>query len=174
MKQTGNPENVIPMELEEIIKTFVAQSEQEGKLADLEKLKNLNMKLHGIIPEWYIKVISTIPICDILLNWQKFEYSDEFDGIEEIQILDESLLEEINCESYPGIYLTPSKYFVFGYGASWAGNCFAFPITESNDPPVYEVWHDVAQNSDEILKAIIMKNNSLKAKAVNKQNYSSK
>lgn len=142
------------MSLSSKITAFIAKSDQQGERADPQKLQRLNQKMGGIIPKWYIEAITTHPFCNLQLGWQKFEPEDDFDGIEDVQILNTDLLEEINCDSYPGIYLLPANYLVIGYGASWAGNCFVIPTDHSDDPPIYEVWHDEAHSTEELVTAI--------------------
>ena len=142
------------MTLLEAAKSALERSSTEGKTASVGSLNDLNAKLGGLIPNWYFELITTLPICNLELGWQRSEPEDDFDGIEGVQILDVDLLDEINCDSYPGIYLTPARYLVIGYGSSWAGNCFVIPTDQGEDPPLYEVWHDVAQNTEDLIRAI--------------------
>ncbi|MBB1418946.1 MULTISPECIES: hypothetical protein [Pseudoalteromonas] len=63
-------------------------------------------------------------------------------------------MEEVNCDSYSGMYLLPANYLVIGYGADWADNCFVIPTDQSDDPPLYEVLHDVALSTEELVSTI--------------------
>ena len=98
--------------------------------------------------------MSIHPLSGLEVGWLAYPEENGEDSIEWVQLLDLPLLSEINLESYPGILLNPLGYFIFGYASTWAGNCFAFSPAEGNDPPVYEIWHDSAQDEKGMEKAI--------------------
>ena len=142
----------VKMTLEESVQNLTKV--KQGVVVSKPQLEALNEKLNGLIPKWYSDILEQFPIADLILGWQLHEPEQDFDGIEEIQILNINLLEELNTDSYPGIYLKPLNFLIIGYGASWAGNCFAIPTNNSDDPPLYEVWHDIGHSSQEIKEAI--------------------
>ncbi|MDJ0595912.1 MAG: hypothetical protein QNJ72_39010 [Pleurocapsa sp. MO_226.B13] len=132
------------------IEDFLSKKEEKGNIIPKENLIELNGKLNDIIPNWYIEMFSKYPLAGLEVAWQAYPDEEGDDSIEWVQLLDFNLLTEINLESYPGIYLFPNGYFSFGYGSSWAGNCFVFNHAESDDPAVYEVWCDAAQSISEM------------------------
>ncbi len=140
--------------LQKSVLQFLESGKAEGALQDRAELLVLNERLDGLIPSWYIDLLATIPIAGLHLGWQAFPPNDDFNGIEEITMLDLPLLAECNLESFPGVHLWVNGYFTFGYGASWAGNCFIFKPDEGPNPPVYEVWHDAAHDPQAMLVAI--------------------
>lgn len=144
--------------IKESIGKFIEKNDEAGKVLERDDLEALNSKLDRLIPEWYIDIVTTMPLSGLNIGWQAFPPEDDFDGVEEITLLDTSLLNECNLESYPGKHLLKIGYFSFGYGSNWAGNCFAFNPMDGSNPPVYEVWHDAAQNPEEMLAAIKERN----------------
>ncbi|WP_419812915.1 hypothetical protein [Bacterioplanoides sp.] len=140
--------------IKESIKKFLEKSDEVGQVLNKDGLESLNSKLDGLIPEWYIEIVCSMPLAGLNVGWQAFPPEDDFNGVEEITILDTSLLNDCNIESYPGKYLLKIGYFTFGYGSNWSRNCFVFNPLEGSNPPVYEVWHDVAQSPKDMLLAI--------------------
>lgn len=140
--------------IKESVSNFLEKSEEVGRVLVRADLDALNQKLDGLIPDWFIEIVTTLPVSGVNIRWQAFPPDDDFDGIEEITLLDTSLLNECNLESYPGKYLWINGYFTFGYGANWAGNCFAFNPDEGSNPPIYEIWHDAAHDPEGMLVAI--------------------
>ncbi len=138
----------------ESINSYLLRSRKSGTRINKKILESLNSKLNGLIPDWYTEAVTQLPVSGIEVGWLAFPDEKEFDGVEWVTILDANLLSECNLRSYLGNLLRPIGYFSFGYGSSWAGNCFAFNPEEGNDPPVYEIWHDAASNSNEMIKAI--------------------
>ena len=116
-------------------------------------MATLRAALGGKIPDWYVSLLSKLPISGIEVGWQAFPPEEDFDGIEWLEILDAPLIKEINLDGYPGQILFELGYFCFGYGSTWAGNCFAVNCQEE-DPAVYEVWHDAARDKQKMEKAI--------------------
>ena len=47
------------------------------------------------------------------------------------------------------MYLFPHGYIALGCGVEWAGNILVM-ATNSEDPPLYEVWHDVSHDPVEL------------------------
>ncbi len=143
------------------IKSFMTATNKKGVIIDKDMLDSLNSEISNVIPEWFKELITKTPIANLEIGWQAFDPDDKFDGVEWITILDINLLKEINLNSYPGNLIYPLGYFTFGYGSSWAGNCFIIKTDEGFDPPVYEIWHDVAHDI-ESMKIEIEENNALR------------
>lgn len=136
-----------------IVNQFISNSNATGEKLERDELDKLNAELLGVIPNWYVDLISNNPLSGMEIGWQSSQPEDDYDGIEWIQILDIPLLKEINSEGRPGEFLSKLGYFIFGYGSAWGGNAFAFS-SSAEDNKIYEVWHDTAQNIDEMVVAI--------------------
>ena len=137
---------------EEVFK-FLQATNQNGSCMSHKELLSVNSAINNVMPNWYIDFASSVPISGIEIDWQAYEPEEDFDGIETIQIVDEAMLKELNIDCYPGCYLNQMGYFVFGYGATNAGNCFAFHNDSKVDPGIYEVWHDAAHSIKELKEA---------------------
>lgn len=113
-----------------------------GKIIDLETLSNLNDRLNNHLPLWFIELLSSYPIVGIDLEFL-FEDSDEDDSTT-ILIAD---MDDIYCETvdcYPGIAIKELGYFCFGTDSSGGGNPFFIQNNRGDNPPVYQVYHDVS------------------------------
>ena len=52
------------------------------------------------------------------------------------------------------MYLFPRGYVALGCGIEWAGDILVMATT-SDDPPLYQVWHDVSHDPAELEQAVL-------------------
>ncbi|WP_419180551.1 SMI1/KNR4 family protein [Bacillus salipaludis] len=62
---------------------------------------------------------------------------------------------------YPGITLLDKGYLCIGYDALGTGDQIYISLDEGENPPVYQIYHDVSEQPDEILSAKRLIANSL-------------
>lgn len=125
-----------------------------GVIQNSEAISDLKREIGPVFLAGYASLLQSLPLAGAELLLQLYPQEDDFDGTEEICFADVPLLLELNKECYPGIYLNPNNFFVFAYGGSGAGNCFAFNVMDQSDPAVYEVWHDAAHSVEGMAKAL--------------------
>nr|WP_159063635.1 hypothetical protein [Thaumasiovibrio occultus] len=129
-------------------------AQKEGSCLSRESLSCVNSQLGGVLPQWYLTLVATLPIVGVELAWLAYPDEEGEDQLEWFEFADADLLVELNLATYPGELLRQLGYVVFAFGVNNAGNCYAFSITDGDDPAVYEVWHDAAQTIEEMKVAL--------------------
>lgn len=54
-------------------------------------------------------------------------------------------------EAYPGIPLLQAAYLCVAGCSHGTGDQYFIPMTEGEDPPLYNIYHDVGEEAEEIL-----------------------
>jgi hypothetical protein len=117
-----------------------------GKLVDLAVLATLNAEMNGQIPAWFIELLATVPLSGLELDWIA---ENGIDGT--IGWSDARNLRSESVECYPGLAILERGYINVGSDPSGSGDSFFIPTDQGDDPPVYQIYHDVSDQADEIL-----------------------
>ncbi|MBM7656541.1 hypothetical protein [Neobacillus cucumis] len=97
-----------------------------------------------------------MPLINIEIGWQASESDDDYDGIEYVQILEPIQMIEESFDYYPGIPIIEKGYVCIGGDPSGSGDPY-FVNFKTNNPPVYQIYHDSGDEADEILKNGVVK-----------------
>lgn len=116
-----------------------------GSIADSAELQRINQDLSGKLPDWYAELISTFPLCGLDLGWQ-----DEGDISWMIWSSPEQLRSE-SLEAYPGLAILERGFINVALCAHGSGDPYFIPTDKGDNPPLYQVYHDVSDKPDEII-----------------------
>jgi hypothetical protein len=116
-----------------------------GSMADADELQQVNQDLGGKLPHWYAELVLTFPLCSLNLGWQ-----DEDDISWMIWSTPEQLRSE-SLEAYPGLAILERGYINVALCAHGSADPYFIPTDKGNNPPIYQVYHDVSDKPDEIL-----------------------
>lgn len=119
-----------------------------GKLADKDEIIEVNEKLGGLIPDWYIDLITSYPICAMELQWQAYPEEDDFDGRSSIFWSRPSEILKESTELYPGIGLLNDGYFNVACDNDGLGDPYFINAKGGNNPPFYEVYHEKVKDPE--------------------------
>ena len=115
-----------------------------GKSDDRSALQALNDEMGGRLPAWYVELLTMFPLCGLELGWR-----DE-DQVDWMLWNDHRGIRSESVECYPGLPILSRGYVNVASDAGGSGDPY-FISTDSNDPPVYRVYHDVSDQADQIL-----------------------
>ena len=120
-------------------------SGQRGTCADAAELAALNEEMSERIPEWYVALLLSVPLCGLELKWlaEGIDGAIAWCGVKGIR--GESL------ECYLGIAILESGFINVGSDPYGSGDSYFMPTDQGDDPPVFQVYHDVSDQADEIL-----------------------
>ncbi len=145
----------IPAAILEAVEGLMARLDRGGEQVDREVLERLKSAPGARVPDWLIDLLVEFPLAGVQIG---VRVTDSFAGFSDQPVMfelgDASLIEELNTESYPGMYLFPRGYVALGCGVEWAGDVLVMATT-SDDPPVYQVWHDVSDDPEELERAVL-------------------
>jgi hypothetical protein len=120
----------------------------EGHLLTVEDLNRLNSQLGNILPEWYMELFSTYPLSAMHLGYPQYEPEDDFDGYVQCEMATpQNIYDEMEL-CYPGIAIKGLGYFCFAVGMSGVGDQYFTTSKKGDNPPVYQVYHDVSEDGE--------------------------
>lgn len=132
--------------------TMLRKIKKHGVNLNRKELEDLSHK--SSIPNWIIELFSSYPLAGLQVG---AKVTDSFGGLKDepvlFEIVNANLMHELNTESYPGMYLFSKGYLTIGIGVESMGDVLVID-TKLEDPKVYQVWHDVSHDPDELEKAI--------------------
>jgi hypothetical protein len=110
-----------------------------GSLADASELAALNREMGGRMPDWLVELLTSVPLCGLSIGLEtaEDEYSLLWNGVRGMR--SESL------ESYPGIAVLTRGYVSVASDGTGGGDPFFIAADDGNDPPLYQVYHDVGE-----------------------------
>ena len=122
-----------------------------GSVEDAAEWKRLNADLGGIIPDWYITLMTSVPLSGMEFGRQAFEPEPGDDGVLWLWWMDANSIRSEMLEAYPGIPLLQAAYLCVAGCSHGTGDQYFIPTTEGDNPPLYSIYHDVGEEAEEIL-----------------------
>ena len=119
---------------------------QRGRCEDFQAMVSLNRDMQERLPDWFVELCVNVPLSGLELSWTAGELEGTLEWADAKGIRSESL------ECYPGIAILERGYINVGSDLVGSGDSFFIPTGEGQDPPVYQVYHDVSDQADEILE----------------------
>jgi hypothetical protein len=124
---------------------------QQGTTADQQLLEALIRNAKGHIPLWYAELISTVPLCGLELGWQAQEPTHDYHAIEWMQWSDPRNVRSESIEYYPALAILEHGYVNVASDPGGSGNPYLIAAHQGEDPPLYQVYHDVSDQGPEII-----------------------
>jgi hypothetical protein len=119
-----------------------------GRAETRDDLDAFNAECGGIIPDWYCDILHRFPICGVELEWPDPSDPDEFAGIEWMDI--RNMRSEM-LECYPGIAIRDRGYICVAGCTLGSGDQYYICNADGDNPPLYQIYHDVSDAADEII-----------------------
>lgn len=132
---------------------LVARAEANGhagSVDDAEEWERLNSDLGGIIPGWYIELMTSVPMIGLNFGWQSSEAQSEDDGISWVEWFDAANVRLEMLELHPGVSLLVRGYVCVA-GSNGTGNQYFVSVHDGDDPPLYQIDHETDEVADDIL-----------------------
>lgn len=137
------------------VSEFVSRAQSvgsAGKIISLIEFTELNRKLTNSLPDWFIALYSTFPLSGCQLDYPQYEPEGDFDGHTTIELVTlQNIYEEMEL-CYPGIAIKDLGYFWIGVEAAGSGDQYFTTSRQGDNPPVFQVFHDVSDEGEEIEK----------------------
>jgi hypothetical protein len=114
-------------------------------------MNQLQDRLGRILPDWFLEMFSLYAISGAYID-----FPSEPDDIS-MQIAKPDDIFDETSESYPGLAIKDLGYVCFGTDPTGGGNPFFIPYNKGSNPPVFQVYHDVSDQGEEIEKEGMVK-----------------
>jgi hypothetical protein len=148
----GAEEFCMNQALSDAAANLVARAEtegQRGRLADAESLERLSRDAGERIPEWYVDLLLKYPFCGLELGWQ-FEEA-EVDDIAWMMWSDANGIRSESLKCYPGMAILEKGWINVASDPMGGGDPYFIPTDKGDDPPVFQVYHDVSDDAEVII-----------------------
>lgn len=113
--------------------------------------RKLNADLGGSIPDWYIELVTSVPLSGLELGWQTSEPEKDDDGVSWMEWLDAPNVRAEMLGLYPGIALAGHGYLCVAGCSHGSGDQYFIATDRGDDPPLYTILHDAGNEASEII-----------------------
>jgi hypothetical protein len=122
-----------------------------GERTTLEAMKALNKDMVERIPAWYVELLVNFPLAGLEIGWQADEPDDEDDGTAWVEWCDAAGMRSESLECYPGLAILEKGWINVASDAMSGGDPYFIPTDKGDDPPIFQVYHDVSDKAEVIL-----------------------
>ena len=122
-----------------------------GRQATQEEINQLVTAFGDKLPSWYIHMLRELPLIGLEVGWQADEPEDDYDGIQYVDIFKPEQMIDESLEAYPGIPILEKGYVCIGGDPTGSGDPYFINFSSEN-APVYQIYHDVGDTAEDILK----------------------
>ena len=121
-----------------------------GKIVELAEMVELQTKLTNPLPHWYAELLSTYPLAGLYLDHPLYKAEDDDDGYISLKIATPRDIYSETEECYPGLAIRDLGYACFAIDPIGSGDPYFIKVADGDNPPVYQVYHDVGNTGTEI------------------------
>jgi hypothetical protein len=122
-----------------------------GKTIARDDMDQLVADTGGRIPPWLADLLVSTPLSGLELGWQACEPEADFDGVRWLELSDARDIRSESVECYPGFAILDRGFISIASCTHGSGDPYFISVDEGDDPPVYQVYHDVGEQPGEIL-----------------------
>ena len=116
-----------------------------------QEFNELSPELLEKLPHWYIEMLTNYPLAYQVISIP--HVNPEFKGdYHVVEIAGPQELEDETLDGHPGCAIFELGYICIGQDADGMGNPFFISVHEGENPPVYQIAHDVGKTGQEILE----------------------
>lgn len=119
-----------------------------GRLADPAQMASLVRDTGDILPDWYVELLTTIPLCDLEIGWPAFAPRPGDEGILWMYLSNPETLRAEMLECYPGMALVKRGYVNLASDTEGSGDPYFFPTDRGDDPPVFRFGQEAGKDPD--------------------------
>ena len=131
--------------VEQAVKTYLGKVSHPGKKIGKIEMLGLQLRLAVRLPGWYAKLLSTYPLAGAYLDYPVYEADDEYDGYTSLRLARSSDIYSETEKCYPGLAIRKLGYACLATDPTGGGDPYFMKVSEGDNPPVYQVYHDVSE-----------------------------
>lgn len=142
------------MQLRDAAESLVSRATacgMRGRTLTSAEIETLSRALKGVYPLWLSDLLVSFPLCGLELGWQAYPPESDYDGIEWLEWSDAVGVISESLECYPGLAILPAGFVNIASCSGGSGDPYFVSIHEGEDPPLYQVYHDVSDRAEVIL-----------------------
>ena len=133
--------------LQEAIIVYLANAngaDHSGKIVSPGEMQELQSQLTVPLPNWYGELLLRYPLAGAHLEYPRWDPEDGYDGYEPLQLATTKNVYNETEQCYPGLAIRELGYVCLAIDLTGGGDPYFIKVTEGDNPPVYQVYHDVS------------------------------
>ena len=137
-------------EIQDFLKRISSSEMNFGEEVPEEDFDELSAELLEKLPFWQKEMLVKYPLANQVLSIPHI--NPEFEGVYHmIELIGPEEIEGETLECYPGCAIFEFGYICIGQDGEGMGNSYFISIKEGDNPPVYQIEHDISENGEELL-----------------------
>lgn len=120
----------------------------QGPHVDEQEWHALNGEMGQKIPAWFIELFTKYQLSDVNLEIVDQE-DEEMEYV--LEFVHPDLMKEESLEAFPGCAILDHGYICIAADPTGGGDPYFINTLEGDNPAVYQVYHDVSDQGEEIL-----------------------
>jgi hypothetical protein len=136
--------------VKQAVESYLAKATDTGRRVSHTEIKELQARLTIPLPDWYVELLSTYPLAGLDLDFPLYEAEGDEDGYFPIEIATPQNIISETEECYPGLAIRELGYACLAIDPTGGGDPYFIKVAEGDNPPVYQVYHDVSDVGTEI------------------------
>ena len=140
--------------LKKAVIELVERAKKAGRSGQLTDAKTMNKLVNDMgekIPAWYVELVVNFPLCGLEIAWQSDEPTEGYDGIAWMEWSDPNGIRSESLDCFPGRAIPEKGWINVASDLMGGGDPYFLPTDKGDNPPVYQVYHDVSDKADVIL-----------------------
>jgi hypothetical protein len=142
--------DVVRQAAEELVRRAHA-SGHIGATVERDDMDRLVADTGGRMPRWLADLFVSTPLSGLELGWQAYQPRADFDGVMRLKLSDARNIRSESLECYPGRAILDRGFINIASCTEGSGDPYFISADEGDDPPVYQVYHDVSDQPDTIM-----------------------
>lgn len=143
--------------VEQAVKTYLGKVSYPGKKIGKIEMLGLQLRLAVRLPGWYVKLLSKYPLAGAYLDYPVYEADDLSDGYQPLRLARARDIYSGTEKCYPGFAIRKLGYACLAIDPKGSGNPYFMKISEGDNPPIYQVYHDVSEIGSVIVEKGMLK-----------------
>lgn len=131
--------------VEQAVKTYLENVKHPGKKVGKIEMLGLQLRLSRRLPRWYAKLLLDYPLAGVYLDYPVYEADDRPDGFASLRLARPSDIYSETEKCYPGLAIRKLGYACLAIDPTGSGDPYFVKVSDGDNPPVYQVYHDVSE-----------------------------
>jgi len=131
--------------VEQAVQKYHGNVKHPGKTIGQIEMLGLQLRLTVRLPRWYAKLLSRYPLAGAYLDYPVYEPDSNDDGYQSIRFARARDIYSESEKCCPGLAIRKLGYTCLAIDPTGGGDPYFMKTSEGDNPPVYQVYHDVSQ-----------------------------
>ena len=132
---------------------LLRRANSAGRFGELADAAAMNQLVRDCVRGFRLvrRLLVRYPIGLLEIGWRADPPEEGYDGIAWMELADPKGIRSESLECYPGLAILEKGWINIASDSMGSGDPYFIPTYEGNNPPVFQVYHDVSDKGEVIL-----------------------